>query len=254
MISRVFLFVLFTASAVLADFNKVILEEIRTMPKGGGYATNLDAHAALASSVEVAGAVSIRPELAMPGYCSGATYLVFLRTLETLQDNGTISLSRKTWNALVPRLRPDRKDTLPDGESVWGRWNANGPGTARLFYQLGLGRNFTHFSAARPGDFLKIFWTDAVGKKENGHSVIFLGLDTVNGVETVRFWSSNRPGGFGESSVPREKIARAIFSRLEHPEKISRWTNLSVSDAYLASLLTTESSFPEAKQMTGIGK
>jgi len=254
MISRVLIFALFTASAVLADFNKIILEEIRTMPKAGGYATNLDAHAALASSVEVADAVKIRPELAMPGYCSGATYLVFLRTLETLQDNGTISLSRKTWNALMPRLRPDGKDTLPDGESVWGRWNANGPGTARLFYQLGLGRNFTQFSAARPGDFLKIFWTAAVGKKENGHSVIFLGLDTVNGVETVRFWSSNRPGGFGESSVPREKIARAILSRLEHPEKISGWVTLSESDAYLASLLTTESSFPEAARMSGIKK
>ena len=74
------------------------------MPRGGGYATNLDAHTALASSVDVADAVRIRPERAMPGYCSGATYLVFLKTLQALQDNGTISLSRKTWNALVPRL------------------------------------------------------------------------------------------------------------------------------------------------------
>ena len=154
----------------------------------------------------------------------------------------------------MPRLRPDGKDTLPDGESVWGRWNANGPGTARLFYELGLGRNFTSFSSARPGDFLKIFWTDAVGKKENGHSVIFLGLESVDGVETVRFWSSNRPGGFGESSVPREKIARAIFSRLEHPEKISDWPILPQTDTYLASLLTTVSSFPEAARMSGIEK
>ena len=40
----------------------------------------------------------------MPGYCSGATYLVFLKTLQAFQDNGTISLPRKTWNALVPRF------------------------------------------------------------------------------------------------------------------------------------------------------
>ena len=254
MISRVLILAVLTVSIALADFNHVVLEEIRTMPRGGGYATNLDAHTALASSVDVADAIRIRPERAMPGYCSGATYLVFLKTLQALQDNGTISLSRKTWNALVPRLRPDGKDTLPDGESVWGRWNANGPGTARLFHQLGLGRNFTNFSAARPGDFLKIFWTDAVGKKENGHSVVFLGLERVDGVETVRFWSSNRPGGFGESSASRKKIARAIFSRLEHPEKISGWVTLPGSDTYLASLLTTESSFPEATRMSGIGK
>jgi hypothetical protein len=254
MISRALIFGLLAASAALADFNKTILEQTRTMPSGGGYATNLHAHAALAGSVQVAESVNIRPERATPGYCSGATYLVFLKTLQALQENGTISLSRETWAALVPRLRPDGKDTLPDGESVWGRWNANGPGTARLFHQLGLGRNFTEFSAARPGDFMKIFWTDAVGKKESGHSVIFLGLDNVDGVKSIRFWSSNRPGGFGESSVPREKIARAIFSRLEHPERISSWPSLTQSDSYLASLLTTDSSFPEAARMSGIDK
>ncbi len=254
MISRALILAVLTVSTALADFNHVVLEEIRTMPHGGGYATNLGAHTALASSVNVADAVSIRPEQARPGYCSGATYLVFLKSLRALQDNGTISLSRKAWSALVPRLRPDGKDTLPDGESVWGRWNANGPGTARLFCELGLGRNFTSFSSARPGDFLKIFWTDAVGKKENGHSVIFLGLESVDGVEMVRFWSSNRPGGFSESSVPREKIARAIFSRLEHPEKISGLATLPEVDTYLASLLTTESSFPEAAKMSGIEK
>ena len=254
MISRALIFGLLAASAALADFNKTILEQIRTMPSGGGYATNLHAHSALAKSVQVTESVSIQPERATPGYCSGATYLVFLKTLQALQENGTISLSRETWAALVPRLRPDGKDTLPDGESVWGRWNANGPGTARLFHQLGLGRNFTELSAARPGDFMKIFWTDAVGKKESGHSVVFLGLANVDGVKSVRFWSSNRPGGFGESFVPQEKIARAIFSRLEHPERISSWSSLTQSDAYLAGLLTTESSFPEAARMSGIGK
>ena len=254
MISRVIIFGLLAASAALADFNKLILEQIRTMPSGGGYATNLHAHSALANSVQVAESVNIQPERATPGYCSGAAYLVFLKTLHALQESGTLSLSRETWATLVPRLRPDGKDTLPDGESVWGRWNANGPGTARLFHQLGLGRNFTEFSAARPGDFMKIFWTDAVGKKESGHSVVFLGLANVDGVESVHFWSSNRPGGFGESSVPREKIARAIFSRLEHPERISSWPSLTQSDPYLAGLLTTESSFPEAARMSGIGK
>jgi hypothetical protein len=253
MLLRVLFLCLLTASAGLGDFNKIILEQVRTMPAGGGYATNLGAHVALAASVEVNASVDIRPELAMPAYCSGATYLVFLKTLKALQENREISLSRETWAALVPRLRPDGKDTLPDGESVWGRWNANGPGTARLFYELGLGRNFTEFSEARSGDFMKIFWTQAVGKRESGHSVVFLGFDKIDGVEIVRFWSSNRPGGFGESWVPREKIARAIFSRLEDPERIARWSRLAESDSYLASLLTAESSFSEAARMSGIG-
>jgi hypothetical protein len=252
MISRALISVALPFAAALADFNHTVLEQTRTMPKGGGYATNLAAHKALASSVEISNSIRIEPQQAMPGYCSGATYLVFLKTLAALEKTGTISISRQTWDALVPRLRPDGKDTLPDGEGVWGRWNANGPGTARLFHQLGLGRNFTDFSSARPGDFLKIFWTDAVGKKESGHSVVFLGLETLNGIEMVRFWSSNRPEGFGESSVPRKKISRAIFSRLEHPENISASAKLPKCDAYLANLLSAESSFAEATRLSGV--
>lgn len=174
-----------------------------------------------------------------------------IKTLAALQKDRTITLSPEIWEALVPRLRPDGTDTLPDGESLWGRWNANGPGTARLFSELGMGRNFTDFASARPGDFLKIFWSDAVGKKERGHSVIFLGLETLNGIEYVRYWSSNQPDGFGEKSVPREKIVRALFSRLENPGGISGWKSLPVRDEYLASLLQTESSFAEAKKLSG---
>lgn len=220
------------------------------MPAGGGYATNLAAHRGLAEAVAPDGRV--RPESAMPGYCSGATYLVLLKTLAVLEQRGKLSLSAETWDALRPRLRPDGQDTLPDGEGLWGRWNANGPGTARLFFELGLGRNFTEFAEAQPGDYLKIFWTDAVGKHESGHSVIFLGTETVDGVPCVRFWSSNRPGGFGEKSVPRAQIVRALFSRLEQPERISRWAKLPERDAYLAGLLRSESSFDEAKAQSGL--
>lgn len=240
------------AAPAFAGFNDAVVEQIRSMPAGGGYATSLAAHQGLAASVTPGRIAGIQPRSAMPGYCSGATYLVFLKTLAALQKSGALAISPETWEALVPRLRPDGADTLPDGESLWGRWNANGPGTARLFYELGLGRNFTKFSEARPGDFLKIFWTDDVGKKERGHSVIFLGIETANGAEHVRFWSSNQPDGFGEKSVPRKKIARAIFSRLEHPEKISGWRALPARDAYLAGLLKTESSFVEALKMSGI--
>lgn len=242
---------LLMALPAFAGINDIVLEQVRAMPSGGGYATNLAAHRGLAESVGPGTPASIRPESAMPGYCSGATYLVFLKTLAALQKRGTLTIPEDTWRLLVPRLRPDGMDTLPDGESVWGRWNANGPGTARLFFELGLGRNFTSFDEAQPGDFLKIFWTDAVGKKERGHSVIFLGRETVDGVEQVRFWSSNQSDGFGVKSVPREKIARAIFSRLEHPEKISSSASLPVRDTYLSSLLGVESSFAEAKKKTG---
>ena len=237
---------------VRADLNAVVLAQLRTLPQGGGYATDLAAHQRLAAAVSPGDPVRIEPRRALPGYCSGATYLVFLKTLASLQQSGRLTLPPAAWKELAPRLRPDGRDTLPDGESVWGRWNANGPGTARLFFELGLGRNFTDFSNARPGDFMKIFWTDAVGKNERGHSVIFLGLETQEGVEQVRFWSGNQPEGFGEKSVPRAKILHALFSRLEHPDKIASWKTLPARDAYLAGLLKTESTFAEAKEHSGI--
>jgi hypothetical protein len=71
-------------------------------------------------------------------------------------------------------------------------------------------------------------------------------------IEYVRFWSSNKPGGYAEKSVPRSKIARAIFSRLEKPDNISGMAALPRRDPYLAGLLTKNSSFAEAGRMCGI--
>ncbi|MBV9672212.1 MAG: hypothetical protein JO076_05225 [Verrucomicrobia bacterium] len=93
---------------------------------------------------------------------------------------------------------------------------------------------------------MKIFWTNSVGQHEHGHSVIYLGRDFSHGIEMVRFWSSNKPTGFGIKMVPRSKIAFAIFSRLEAPEKVSRALSIATRDEYLASLVFNDSSVTEA--------
>lgn len=227
-----------------ADFNAIVLEQIKQMPEGGGYAVSREALSALGRSTEPVGN-TLMISAATPSFCSGATYLVFLKTLKAAESQRIIQPLGETWNSLIPR-------PAPDGVGIWGRWNANGPGASRLFHELRLGNNFTSFDAARPGDFLKIFWSDAVGKKERGHLVVYLGREMKDGVEQVRFWSSNKPGGYGQKCVPRAKIARAIFSRLESPENIRNATTLPKKDAYLASLLTTESSFAEALEKSGI--
>ena len=126
------------------------------------------------------------------------------------------------------------------------------PGTARLFHELGLGRNFSSFEQAQPGDFMKIFWSKQVGRRESGHSVIFLGTENRNGVEYVRYWSSNVPSGYGEKEVPRSKIAQVIFSRLEQPANLARINSRPGTDAYLASLLRKKSSFAEATRNCGM--
>ena len=232
--------------AFAADCNDLILDQIKQMPKGGRYSVSHFAKICLQSSAHFeSGKFFILPSAASPSFCSGATYLVFIRTIEGLRARGELHLDFATLEKLI--IRDQR-----DGEGIWGRWNANGPGTARLFHELGLGPNFDNFDQARPGDFMKIFWSRQVGKSEHGHSTIFLGRENRFGVEYVRYWSSNVPSGYGEKSVPRSKIAYAIFSRLETPANLARISAAPFVDSYLASLLRTRSSIAEAGTKCGL--
>lgn len=235
-----------SSAAQETSFNDTILDQIRHMPVGGKYAATRFATIRLQSAAHFeSGKFFILPSAASPSYCSGATYLVFMKTIEAARANGSLHLDFATLEQLM--IRNQR-----DGQGIWGRWNANGPGTARLFYELKLGKNSDDFDEARPGDFMKIFWSSEVGKYERGHSVIFLGTEKKFGLDYVRFWSSNIPLGYGIKSVPRSKIIHAIFSRLETPANLTRISGVPETDAYLAGLLTRRSSFAEAKAKCGM--
>ena len=237
---------LFAHSAYAAGYNALVLEQMHKMPSGGKYSVSHVAKIKLQSAAHFeSGKFFVIPTKPYVSFCSGATYLVFIKTIEELRDRGQLQLDFATLNQLI--IREQR-----DGEGVWGRWNANGPGTARLFYELGLGRNFTDFSQAQPGDFMKIFWNNNVGRRESGHSVIFLGTSQHQDGEYVRYWSSNIGMGYGEKEVPRSKIAHAIFSRLEMPANLTRIQNAPTTDSYLSSLLRKKSNFAEARQKCGI--
>ena len=237
----------FVANAAnAAGLNSLILEQMEKMPSGGKYSVSHFAKIKLQSAAHFeSGKFFVIPTKPYVSFCSGATYLVFIRTIEELRDRGQLQLDFATLNQLIIRDQHD-------GEGVWGRWNANGPGTARLFYELGLGRNFTDFAQAQPGDFMKIFWNNNVGRRESGHSVIFLGTSQHPDGEYVRFWSSNIGMGYGEKEVPRAKIANAIFSRLETPANLTRINNVPLTDSYLGSLIRKSSSLAEARQKCGI--
>ena len=224
--------------------NRLVLEAVSSMPLNGGYAPSAAANHALRQSVTSPdGILRVDASHATPSYCSSATYLVFLKTLAALQSAHQIALAP----AVIAQLKPIGQ---PDGTGIWGRWNANGPGTARLFYELGLGRNFTDLRLAREGDFLKIFWSNGIGASEHGHSVIFLGTEMKAGVEHVRFWSSNIPNGYGIKSVPLSRIHRMLFSRLEHPEAINH--SLPRTDNFLSSMERRSSTAAEMERQCGI--
>jgi hypothetical protein len=234
------------ATAEPGGLNALILETIRGMPREGGYSVSSAVMPPLRAAFTLGpGGLAIDASQAVPSYCSSATYLVFASVCSQLARNGEIALDPASAAALLVTNQRD-------GEGVWGRWNANGPGTARFFRELGLGRNFTDWNQARAGDFMKIFWTNEIGQRERGHSVIYLGTERADGVEYVRFWSSNKPLGYGAKRVTRGSIAFAVFSRLEHPENLSRLSRLPARDAYLASMLTVRSNPAEVRARCGI--
>src|SRR5438067_7971712 len=126
-----------TQGAPATDINSLILEQMGKMPSGGKYSVSHVAKIKLQSAAHFeSGKFFVIPTKPYVSFCSGATYLVFIKTIEALRETGDLKLDFATLNQLIIRDQHD-------GEGVWGRWNANGPGTARLFYELGRSEEHT---------------------------------------------------------------------------------------------------------------
>lgn len=233
--------------------NTHIVKIARSMPRGGGYSTRQDAFDALQEGVswnEDKKKLNVSPRKAQPSFCSSACYLVILQLLQKCRDhNGNSPFDANVWRALS--IQPKH----PDGEGIWGRVNANGGGLAKFIKDIGAGYSFTNYDHAKPGDFLKIFWTDHIGKKEHGHLVIYLGQEQdSSGTDMVRFWSSNSGIGYSEKSVPKSSIKRALFTRISSLRAFDRVTSLPYYDEWLASHLTRSFTEKEMHRMCGVRK
>ncbi len=239
-------FALWTAPALARDYNSYVLDAVRSLPEGGRYSKQEEATVALGRSIYTErGEISQNPLAASPVYCSGASYEAFIHVISRLQKEGHLNLSEEAVTGLLVHMQPD-------GMDAWGRWNSNGPGTSRLFFELGLGTNYTSWKDARPGDFMKIFFNEHIGKLEHGHSVVYLGSLQKDGVDYFRYWSSDVPLGRGVHEIPKSKAIRVIFSRLQHPEALNNIPSMRKSDPYLASLLTTPSTLDKMLQKIGV--
>lgn len=121
-----------------------------------------------------------------------------------------------------------------------------------FFMTQKIGTNFEDLNRARPGDFIKIFWNNQVGKLERGHTGVFLGLKKINGQQMLQFWASSKStNGFSERMIPLIEAKRILFSRLDRPENSENIAGLSDLDSFLASMLTRESTWEELKEVSG---
>jgi len=214
--------------------NARVLAAIEKMPVGGGYAVTSNASKALGNAIDLdeSGNLSIKASVAKPSFCSGAVYLVMLSALKPEIDGIKDPEARRTL------IRTLDVAGQPDGKGIWGRWNSNGPCMAVTFAESGLGRSFWGYKSAAPGDFLKLWWTEAIGRDESGHSVVFLGFKKAeSGEDGIEIWSANKPGGYGKKVIPFSKIKHALVSRCEHPDRVVGLLHLGEKNDYLAEML-----------------
>ncbi len=125
--------------------------------------------------------------------------------------------------------------------------NANGPGLAVLVHRLGAGINFEDWRKARPGDFMKIFWTDRIGRRESGHLTVLV----KDGGDQVTFWSSNIPDGYGARTVPQIPDQARHF-HAHHQAGTVQPGPLRGSHPWLSSLLRQEVGMKEVRRHSGM--
>ncbi len=236
-----------TTAAV--DFSALILKTLKEdMPTGGGYDSGQAATDKLSEAVawgEEEKTLHISPNIATPSFCSGACYLLLVKTLQNWEQNLAGKLSPEVWQLLAVQQQAD-------GIGVWGRANANGPGFSKMVHDLRVGVNFTDIRKARPGDFLKFFWTKEIGAKEHGHLVVYLGYKRKGGELYITYWSANKPDGYGMRRVKASAIHNLIFTRITNPQNFNNAIALPQSDKWLQDMLQKSFTFTEVCQKIGV--
>ncbi len=267
--------VLGTASAAPKDYNPLIVSLVQNFEHRGAYGavrTDRQGEARFADlfavvdgmnaafSQDARGRLVIKDrKLGSHCFCSSSTYAIFLQLISKLERSGSIPVNADLNRELLDI--GSSEDVIygkRDGVGLFGRWNANGPGVAVLFHELGIGKNFQDPSQALPGDFLKIFWNDEIGKKERGHLVIFLG-HSPDFTKTL-VWSANKQNQDGSSGngtmwVENTRIKRAIFSRLTNPERLVNWLEVREeqrTSEYLQRILKEPGTVAEFEKQTGL--
>jgi|GEM_PF-4051137 len=215
------------------EANSVIMAAISTMPSGGSYSVGPEARRALEDSIRISlreRRLIVTPTNEKPTFDTAATYLVFLKSILEY-----VNQAAKTGPSSYFSLRKFLVSGQRAGMHIWGRWKALGPGVACLIKEADLGINFTDPYAAKPGDFMKIFRSETVGKKETSQLAIYIGKDVRNGVAYIKYWSGNSPEGFSFKEEPMHGM-RAIFSRITKLENIGNLQLLPKINDYLSRI------------------
>ena len=256
------------------DFREIVISEIAEVEPYGGYSTKgttalfkQTAWKGLHKAFRMRGG---KPVIdlgkARPSFCSGAVYLLLTRSVLTWDTyvNGGGKISSDAWIAMKPyTMKGLDYPPQDDGVGLWGCANANGPGLAVALKKIGAAVNtvidlrsayasdeeyWSVWDSAEPGDFLKIFRTEAIGRSEKGHMVVYLGSQyAVRGGrrdDLIWYWSSNGSGestakGYYITSCYASEITRGVITKVADPAAFANAYTVEPTDEdkWLASLL-----------------
>jgi hypothetical protein len=182
-------------------YNQEVLEQISTLPSGGGYslkgsATNVP--------LKMGNSPIVNPK-AKTSFCTGATYTVAMKVFQK--------------NHVFDNMTPEQKKNFAlqhnDNYGFWGAWNNNYEGAGDANRLIKFGEKVPSLKEACAGDFFNFN-----RKNGTGHSVIYLGQEDGK----VYYWSSNKSTkGFGVSCYPIDKIVLSAspITRMTHPENVA---------------------------------
>jgi hypothetical protein len=210
-----------TPDGVLPKYNAQVMKAVHSMPEGLGYKATDDRIDAITSAINTStGQIQVDATKAGASFCSGGTYMVFLKVVGAEQSARRLKLSSRAMDEIKVKSKAEE----PDGTGVWGSWNADGPGTSALFKELNLGTNFSDASQAKPGVKSLCFWSS----------------NTTNDLAAPG--DAKKIGGWGLKCVPQTSVYRAVFSRLENLDNLNNAPELmgkncaNYSEKTLASL------------------
>ena len=184
---------------------------------------------------------------ASPSYCSGATYLVFMKTIEAARASGALRLDIGTLEQLMIRNQRDGAGNLGPLERQRARARRD------CFTNLSLGKNFDDFDE---GDAGRLHENFLVARSWPARARTFGHLSR-NGKKIRTRLRAILVEQYSvrlrhQDSSADERSLTQFFRASRLPANLTRIKDLPETDSYLASLVSRRSSIAEAKTKCGM--
>ena len=217
------------------------------MPIGGKYSRRSVATIRLQAAVHFeSGKLFVQPDAASPSYCSGATYLVFLKTIEALRDRGDLQLEPGD-----ARVSHDSRTARRPGNL--GPLECERPGDGAAFLRAWARAQLRRFRGSAAGRFHEDFLVGG-SRARGARAFCHLSRDGEEGRDANMCVIGRAIFRWATASVAfrERRSCTPFFPGSLRPRTFPGSSKCPALDPYLASLERVRSSYAEAKEKCGM--